>query len=176
MADAQADQQQTMSKQEAEEFIAKVFLQQKLLNDQEQKENVRLARQMKIQQETYKYSRPADKRAMKFILVGNLTFHYDSESIFNCCQDLQFDMADMFHQFSTLLQEDGVTRKDVQGSEEAFANYADFMVTWGNMMHRKLTNEAESYYVANVSKGGWATEKSKLFLKRIWIECNENVS
>ena len=68
--DPAAPGQQFMSKQEAEEFIAKAFLQQKLINEQEQKENMRLARQMKIQQETYKYKRPADKRAVRYLLVG----------------------------------------------------------------------------------------------------------
>ena len=64
-----AEPQQMMSKQEAEDFIAKAFLQQKLLLEQEQKENMLLARKMKIQQDVYKFKQPADKRAMKFIMV-----------------------------------------------------------------------------------------------------------
>ena len=66
---AAAEQQQTMSKQEAEEFIHKVFLQQKLILEQEQKENMLMARRLKIQPDVYKFKQPADKRAMKFIMV-----------------------------------------------------------------------------------------------------------
>jgi len=69
MPDPEPQQQQLMSQEAAEEFINKVFLQQKLLHEQEQKENLILARKMKIQQDVYRFKQPADKRAMKFMMV-----------------------------------------------------------------------------------------------------------
>ena len=84
-------------------------------------------------------------------------------------------MSDMFTQFTSLFQEDGVTLKD-EGFVQSFREFSAFMVTWGNMVHRKLMNERESYHVANVSKGGWATEKSKFLLRSFELKCNETVS
>ena len=69
MPDPEPQQQQLMSQEAAEEFINKVFLQQKLLHEQEQKENLLLARKMKIQQDVFRFKQPADKRAMKFMMV-----------------------------------------------------------------------------------------------------------
>ena len=74
MPDPVPEAQEMMSKQAAEDFIQKVFMQQKLILEQEQKENLLMARKLKIQTDVYKFSRPADKRAMKFIMVGIMTF------------------------------------------------------------------------------------------------------
>ena len=47
-------------------------------------------------------------------------------------------MSDMFTQFATLLEDDGVTLKD---DLQVHKNFSTFMVGWGNMMSRKITAE-----------------------------------
>jgi len=131
---------QPKSAEEMTEFIKNVVVQQQMLMEKEQRENLLLARQMRIQQQVFKYSRPADKTAMRFLL------------------DAKYDMQDFYSKFSTLLQADGTTLKG-EDEFQVYKDFVEYVVTWANMRTRKLDAETDSYHVANTARGGWATEK-----------------
>lgn len=126
-----------------EEFQALVTSQiaenERTLNEQ-LKTTLTLQRKIKVDQTKAQFSAPADKRGIGFIT------------------DLQFDIQDFAGSLRGLVSEDGV-KLDIEAYKDKYSEFVDSCIVFSNKLDRKLTKEAEAYWLANVSPHGWLTEK-----------------
>ena len=136
-----SDEEQYVTKAEAEQMIDEALLRQRLLFEKEQKERLQLSRRMEMQEELREFNGPADRRAVRFI------------------KDSQFDMIDFKEQLAKVLQEDGQTVKEGDAGKESIQSFMVFLQSWIKMRKRKSAAELEAYNVAKRAIGGWETEK-----------------